>query len=138
AKSLGEKTGLAEHALRSTIVIGISRQRFVEKLLEAADVPRLAAKLIIEPEHFGQQSRSQQSVETERRHTFSGRRLHDDVAVVRSQTMGWAIEPGMKLVIKPVTRREDRRPVAPQGPRQLTGRAFSWDEDDTREQPLGI
>ena len=48
AERLGEKACLREHPLRPTIVLRVSRQGLVEKLLEAGDAPRLAAKLIVE------------------------------------------------------------------------------------------
>src|ERR1700704_3723504 len=59
AERLGEKACLRQHSLRPAIVLRVPRQALIEKLLEARDVPPLAAKLIVETQHLGHEPRPQ-------------------------------------------------------------------------------
>src|SRR2546429_4706917 len=84
ADRLGKKAGLREHSIRSTIVLRIPRQALLEKLLEARDVARLAAKLIVEAQDLGHEPGSQSAAallrqagdEVEQRGGIACRRLH--------------------------------------------------------------
>src|SRR4051812_40254236 len=90
-KRCREKPRLREHAIRSAIVLGISRERLVEKLFEPGDIPRLAPQLVVKTQHFRHKPWSQPRTTGEAddrasvRHCTrrgAGRGLRDDVAIV--------------------------------------------------------
>ena len=99
AKRVGEKSRLDPHPLRRAIP-SVRTQCLLDQLLEALDLLRLAAELIVEAKHLGNQPGSQAERQlVAARHRGVRRRLRHHLPLERAEPARRVGEPGVQAVV---------------------------------------